>query len=103
MARRKAPADSETPSPQPELDPTAESVRKIVDAVLSDEIYWFPVRHHSPAVARYLETAIRERKPKIIFLEGPAEANDLLPHLLDNRTQPPVAIYSSYRDDDNVL
>lgn len=74
-----------------------------VEAVLQEELYWFPVRHHSPAVARHVEAAIRARKPKVIFLEAPHEANDLLPHLLDKNTQPPVAIYSSYRDDDNVL
>src|SRR5262249_53204149 len=41
--------------------------------------------------------------PKLILIEGPHEANDLIPHLLDAKTQPPIAIYSSYRDDNNVL
>jgi hypothetical protein len=74
-----------------------------VDAVLSDELYWFPVRHHSPAVARYLDQIIHQRRPRLIFIEGPAEATDLIPHLVDSRTRPPVAIYSSFRDDDNRL
>src|SRR5262245_44648477 len=74
-----------------------------VQAVLAEELYWFPVRHHSPAAARYLESALRERMPKIVFIEGPAEANDLIPHVLDATTNPPIAIYSSYRDDDNIL
>ena len=38
-----------------------------------------------------------------MFIEGPAEANDLIRHVVDRKTEPPVAIYSSYRDDDNVL
>lgn len=81
----------------------ADALRGRVDAVLADSLYWFPVRHHSPAVARHLEATIAERAPKIIFIEGPHEANDLVPYLVDPKTKPPVAIYSSYRDDDNVL
>lgn len=74
-----------------------------VDEVLRQGPYWFPVRHHSPAVALHLRATIRARKPALVLIEGPAEANHLLPHLLDRKTRPPVAIYSSYRDDDNVL
>ncbi len=74
-----------------------------VDAVLNDDLYWFPVRHHSAAVARCLETVISERKPKVVFVEGPAEAQELIPFVTDSQTKPPIAIYSSYRDDNNVL
>lgn len=74
-----------------------------VDAVLNDELYWFPVRHHSAAVARHLEEVIAQRKPKVVFIEGPSEAQDLIPFVVDADTKPPVAIYSSYRDDNNVL
>ncbi len=74
-----------------------------VEAVLSGELYWFPVRHHSPAVARHLEAVIRERRPRLIFLEGPAQAAELIPYLVDRKTRPPVAIYASFRDDDDVL
>lgn len=80
-----------------------DELKKQVDAVLQDSLYWFPVRHHSPAVAIYLEQVINTRKPKVILIEGPHEANHLLQHLVDSQTKPPVAIYSSYRDDDNVL
>jgi hypothetical protein len=78
-------------------------LRAEVEAVLSDELYWFPVRHHSPAVSRHLRSAIRDRKPEVIFVEGPSHADDLVPYVVDPKTRPPVAIYSSYRDDDNVL
>ena len=80
-----------------------DALRLRVDAVLADDLYWFPVRHHSPAVARHLETALLERKPTILFIEGPADAHDLIRHVVDAKTKPPIAIYSSYRDDDNVL
>src|SRR5690349_17451654 len=75
------------------LDVDALSAR--AEAVLSDELYWFPVRHHSATVARHLDAAIRQRKPKILFMEGPSEANDLVRHIVDAKTKPPVAIYSS--------
>ncbi len=83
------------------LDPAAVAGR--VDAVLGEALYWFPVRHHSPTTARHLAAVIARRKPKIVFLEGPTEANDLIPFVVDAKTDPPVAIYSSYRDDDNAL
>ena len=83
--------------------PDADAVRARTDAVLGEALYWFPVRHHSPAVARHVEAAILARRPKVIFLEAPAEAGHLVPHLTDRQTRPPVAIYSSYRDDDNLL
>jgi hypothetical protein len=83
--------------------PEAAAVHNLVERVLADPLYWFPVRHHSPAVARHLEAAIRERRPRLVFIEGPAEATHLVPHLVDGRTRPPVALYSSYRDDGNVL
>jgi hypothetical protein len=74
-----------------------------VDAALAASPYWFPVRHCSPTVALHLREAIRTRRPKLVLIEGPAEASHLVPHLLDRKTRPPVAIYSSYRDDGNVL
>src|SRR4029077_4826552 len=74
-----------------------------VESVLAEELFWFPVRHHSPVAARFLESALRERRPKLIFIEGPSEANDLVEHVVHAKTKPPVAIYTSYRDDDNVL
>src|SRR2546423_1697882 len=83
------------------LDPDA--IGRQVEAVLADPLYWFPVRHHSPTTARPLTAALRARKPKVVFIEGPAESNDLIRYVIDSRTEPPVALYSSYRDDDNVL
>lgn len=88
---------------QAEAGLDAAALARQVDAVLAEPLYWFPVRHHSHTVARHVASAIRTRKPKIIFIEGPHEANDLIPFIVDAKTEPPVAIYTSYRDDDNVL
>lgn len=81
----------------------AEQVRREAEAVLAEEVYWFPVRHHSPEVARHLAHAIRARRPSVIFLEAPSDAEELVPHVVDPKTKPPVALYASYRDDDDVL
>ena len=70
-----------------------------VDVVLAEELYWIPVRHHSPAIAGRVAACVRERKPKIVFIEGPHEAQEMIEFLIDSKTRPPVAIYSSFRDD----
>lgn len=80
-----------------------ERLRAATEAVLAEPLYWFPVRHHSPNVARHLRAAMLARRPKVVFLEAPASAQALVPHLVDARTRPPIAIYVSYRDDANRL
>jgi len=70
-----------------------------VEKILREPIYWFPVRHHSPAIARHIAQCIRDRKPRIVFIEGPYEAQAMIEFLIDSKTRPPVAIYSSFRDD----
>jgi hypothetical protein len=70
-----------------------------VEKILAEPLYWFPVRHHSPTVARHIANCIGERKPKIVFIEGPSEAQGMIEFLIDSKTRPPVAIYSSFRDD----
>lgn len=78
-----------------------ERLRQATEEVLAEPLYWFPVRHHSPNVARHLRAAMLARRPKVVFLEAPASAQALVPHLVDAKTKPPVAIYVSYRDDAN--
>lgn len=78
-------------------------VQRQAEAVLAEDLYWFPVRHHSPAVSKHLRAAMRERKPKLVLIEGPADANALIEHVVDSKTKPPIALYASFRDDQNVL
>lgn len=99
MAKRSSQQDS----------PVAEAVRSAaldldalvarVDEILAEELFWLPVRHHSPAIAAQVGACIRERQPKIVFIEGPREAQQMIEFLVDAKTRPPVAIYSSFRDD----
>src|SRR5690348_1390732 len=58
-----------------------------------------PIRHHSPAAALQVERLIRQRRPRAVLVEGPSDATDLIPLLLDAETAPPVALYA-YRQQD---
>ena len=39
-----------------------ERIARSVDAAMRRSPYWFGVRHHSPAVARFLRAALRQRR-----------------------------------------
>ncbi len=52
----------------------------------------FPIRHHSPASARNLARCIRTARPRLVLIEGPCDATQLIPHLLAPDTRPPMAI-----------
>lgn len=66
-----------------------------LDALLSDRVAYFPIRHHSPVCARFLERLLRLWKPVAVLVEGPASFTPLIPQLLDPATHPPVAVYVS--------
>ena len=58
----------------------------------------FGVRHHGPGCARALAAALEELRPDAVLIEGPPEANDLIPLLADPACVPPVALLT-YRVD----
>ena len=57
-----------------------------------------PVRHHSPACSFQIQKVIREWKPSVILIEGPDNANMLIPVMVDEETKAPFAIYYSCND-----
>lgn len=57
------------------------------------------VRHHGPGSARSVVTALEEFAPDALLVEGPADADPLLPLLADPAMVPPVALLA-YADDD---
>ncbi|MES2818254.1 MAG: DUF5682 family protein [Pseudomonadota bacterium] len=57
------------------------------------ELIWAPIRHHSPRCAWQLRRLIESSRPDWVLVEGPSEANPLLPQLLDAQTRPPVAFF----------
>ncbi|MBR6338262.1 MAG: hypothetical protein IKR76_11125 [Ruminococcus sp.] len=58
----------------------------------------YPVRHHSPACAYQLIKTAELYRPDVILIEGPENANELIPVLTDERTRLPAAIYYYYKD-----
>lgn len=59
---------------------------------------FFPVRHHSPACSYHLQKILESYAPDCILIEGPENANELIPVITDEETKAPFAIYYFYRD-----
>lgn len=75
----------------------ADELMALQQALISPGVLYFPVRHHSPACAWQLRRWIREHRPRAVLVEGPEDFTPLLPHLVDERCVPPVAVYTHYR------
>jgi len=56
------------------------------------EIYG--VRHHGPGSARAVRAALDAFMPSAVLIEGPADADDLIPMLADASTEPPLALFT---------
>jgi hypothetical protein len=52
----------------------------------------YGIRHHGPGSARSLRSALEEQKPDLILIEGPPEADALVPLVADPDMGPPVAL-----------
>ncbi|GAA3860956.1 DUF5682 family protein [Saccharothrix violaceirubra] len=57
---------------------------------LPDRVTLLGVRHHGPGSARMVQAALEHLRPAIVLVEGPPEADVLLPHV--RRLTPPVAV-----------
>lgn len=62
------------------------------------EIKLLPVRHHSPSCALQVRKVIEDWNPTVIFVEGPENANALIPVMVHEDTRAPFAIYYSCKD-----
>ncbi|MFJ5409722.1 DUF5682 family protein [Pectobacterium punjabense] len=62
------------------------------DFLQSQQIYFAPVRHHSPACAYGLLSLIEDIHPDHILIEAPVSFNHLLPDLLHPDAKPPIAV-----------
>jgi hypothetical protein len=54
--------------------------------------YVFGIRHHGPGSARSLRDALETLQPDVILVEGPPDADGMLPLLVHPEMQPPVAL-----------
>ncbi|MFF3953035.1 DUF5682 family protein [Streptomyces sp. NPDC001890] len=57
------------------------------------------VRHHGPGSARAVRAALDAARPPAVLVEGPPEADALLPLAADERMRPPVALLAHAVDD----
>ncbi|KPF72281.1 hypothetical protein IP88_10200 [alpha proteobacterium AAP81b] len=61
-------------------------------------VAFFGIRHHGPGSARRLVEALDALAPRVVLIEGPADASDLLPLLADPDMVPPVALLTYAED-----
>ena len=52
----------------------------------------FGIRHHGPGSARSLLQALESLRPDIVLVEGPPDANELIPLAADAQMTPPIAL-----------
>ncbi|GAA3492601.1 DUF5682 family protein [Streptomyces cremeus] len=57
------------------------------------------VRHHGPGSARAVRDALDAARPRAVLIEGPPEADVLLPLAADPQMRPPVALLAHVTDD----
>lgn len=69
-------------------------LRALAGSLISSQIIYFPVRHHSPACSWRLRELIRTCAPRAILVEGPSAFSPLIPLIVDDRTQAPFAVYT---------
>ena len=53
---------------------------------------FYGIRHHGAGSAKSLKKALVEQKPDIVLIEGPPDAEDVIPLVLNKALKPPVAI-----------
>jgi len=77
---------------------TQQEIAEKISLDFNNQVMLYPVRHHSPVCSYHLRNVIGLYQPEIILIEGPENANDLIPVLTDEKTVLPCAIYYFYKD-----
>ncbi|MGW0496418.1 DUF5682 family protein [Streptomyces sp. NPDC003007] len=57
------------------------------------------VRHHGPGSARAVRAVLEEVRPRVVLIEGPPEADALVPLAADPEMRPPVALLAHAVDE----
>nr|WP_093905503.1 DUF5682 family protein [Streptomyces sp. cf386] len=57
------------------------------------------VRHHGPGSARAVRAALEAARPQVVLIEGPPEADALIPLAADDAMRPPVALLAHAVDE----
>jgi Family of unknown function (DUF5682) len=61
------------------------------------------VRHHGPGSARSVRAALERLEPDLVLIEGPADADGLVPLVADEGMRPPVALMAYAADDPGTV
>ncbi|MEZ6088799.1 MAG: DUF5682 family protein [Pirellulaceae bacterium] len=69
-------------------------LHRLVD--VSQDVIFFPVRHHSPVCAAMVASLIEATRPAAVLIEGPSDYNAHLEELMLDHDLP-IAIYSYFR------
>jgi hypothetical protein len=67
------------------------------------DIKYLPIRHHSPGSTILIKKWIEVYKPKLVLIEGPSFADNLIKFIVEKDTIPPIAILSMFADIDTKL
>lgn len=73
-------------------------IRDAAKQLFADDVYFVPIRHHSPACAFALRQLLADVKPAAVLIEAPDTFQQLIPLLLHTDTKPPVAILAQTRE-----
>lgn len=65
---------------------------------MSNEPYFFGIRHLSPAGAFYLRQFLEEKHPRLVLVEGPCDLEDELSHMRNPETKTPIAVLAYTRE-----
>lgn len=80
-----------------------QTAAEIIPFDFSAPCLYFPIRHHSPACSWHLKKAIEEYRPDCILIEGPENADSLIPILASEESKTPLALYYSFQDNEGRL
>jgi hypothetical protein len=67
-------------------------MRRTTLAVPKPLLHILGVRHHGPGSARSVARALDQLRPDLVLIEGPVDANEVIPFAVHPSMQPPVAI-----------
>jgi hypothetical protein len=73
-----------------------------VTVVVDTEVRVLGIRHHGPGSARSVAAELAAYRPDVVLVEGPADADPLVPYVAEAGMVPPVALLAYANDDPQV-
>ncbi len=73
-------------------------IAHLQERLWANGVYFFPIRHHSPACSWHLGQFLRQVQPRAVLIEGPSDLTALIPYIVNPQTRTPIAAFSTYID-----